>query len=157
MKKVYECIFIFDKDISQEFINEKILNHFNNVKELEHWGVRKLAFPIKKETSGYYLRFIFSATDREIDELYRLFDNENETEVLKYIFVVLDTSDTNYYESRLEFEDSLEDILDTYTENTWRDDPLTDKEIETLVKHLEHRLKFMCGTITEYEYRKLEG
>ena len=152
MKKVYECIIIFEKDISQEFINEKILNHFNNVKELEHWGVRKLAFPVKKQTSGYYLRFIFSATDREIDILNELCTNESE--ILKYIFVVLEDYGDN---SNLEFEDSLEEILDTYTENTWRDDPLTDSEIETLVKHLENRLKFMCGTITEYEYRKLEG
>jgi hypothetical protein len=55
----------------------------------------------------------------------------------------------------LEFEKSLYDILDIYTENGEYD--LDGDEIDNLVNHLRNELNLICGNITNDEYWKLEN
>ncbi len=55
----------------------------------------------------------------------------------------------------LEFEKSLYDILDIYTENGEYD--LDGDEVDNLVNHLRNELNLICGNITNDEYWKLEN
>ena len=55
----------------------------------------------------------------------------------------------------LEFEKSLYDILDIYTENGEYD--LDGEEVDNLVNHLRNELNLICGNITNDEYWKLEN
>lgn len=56
----------------------------------------------------------------------------------------------------LEFENELNTILDKYTENSWRNEPLDDDEVNNLVKHIKNMLNLKNGNITRDEYFELE-
>ena len=47
-------------------------------------------------------------------------------------------------------------ILDLYTDNDWREEPLDSDEVDRLVKHLKNQLELINGNITKEEYIKLE-
>ncbi len=40
--------------------------------ETDHWGMRDLAYPIKKHTRGYYVRLVYNAPAALIAELERI-------------------------------------------------------------------------------------
>ncbi len=56
----------------------------------------------------------------------------------------------------LEFDEELGRILDKYSENGWKDEPLDGDEVETLVEHLRNQLNYMNGNITYNEYIEME-
>ena len=62
MSRMYETIYIVKPDLADEEnkalttrINEVIANMNGEVRKLEDWGVRKLAYPIDKITRGRYM------------------------------------------------------------------------------------------------------
>lgn len=66
----YETIFILQPDLGEEEIKgitervQEVISSFNgDLKKLEDWGLRKLAYPINKFNRGryYYVRFDGSA------------------------------------------------------------------------------------------------
>ena len=62
MPRPYEVVYIFDPALDEETINSK-LSHFHNLvqangaatPQLNHWGRRTLAYPIRKRDTGYYV------------------------------------------------------------------------------------------------------
>lgn len=56
----------------------------------------------------------------------------------------------------LQFGRLLIQILDLYTDNDWREEPLDSDEVDRLVKHLKNQLELINGNITKEEYIKLE-
>ena len=54
-------------------------------------------------------------------------------------------------------EKTLIDILNTYSEFTWEEEPLDGDEVDRLVEHLRNKLNLINGNITREEYDKLEG
>jgi small subunit ribosomal protein S6 len=91
----YETIAIVDPDVSPEersslFIKcEEIINQQNGIlAELDEWGVRKLAYEIKKKLRGYYVRFDYCGNGNLVHELERFFKIEER--VLKFLTVLLD-------------------------------------------------------------------
>lgn len=80
--RIYETTFIlspqaddaaFDRQIKS--VAELITRHDGRILSEERMGIRRLAYPIKKFTQGYYARIIFEGNNnvlREVDRLYRL-------------------------------------------------------------------------------------
>jgi small subunit ribosomal protein S6 len=60
MTRQYEAVYVFDSQLEDTAINDR-LGRFHallgNVGDLQlnHWGRRQLAFPIKRRESGYYV------------------------------------------------------------------------------------------------------
>ncbi|HHW31340.1 MAG TPA: 30S ribosomal protein S6 [Clostridiaceae bacterium] len=91
MANKYEAIFIVNTELEEEGIKalvEKFKNLLETSAQLENideWGKRKLAYPIKDRSEGYYVMVEFSSDSQFPKELER---NFKITEgVLKYIIV----------------------------------------------------------------------
>lgn len=90
----YETIFIIDPDLSEEGrapVVERIVQLIpqqNGVLvEEDHWGARKLAYPIRKKQRGYYLRLDYCGNGPLVDELERFCRIDER--LLKYMTIKL--------------------------------------------------------------------
>lgn len=91
--RLYEIVYVFDGDRTEEEVTAKI-EEFNklivagggSVEAVDPWGVRQLAYPIKKHTRGFYAVAHVRATPDGLPEFERLvgFDPD----VLRYLVVV---------------------------------------------------------------------
>ena len=94
MKK-YEVMFIVKSAQDSEEIKKtseamkQIITEYNGkVAEFNELGEKKLAYPIKKEISGYYYVMVIEANNEAISELDRkAFINEN---ILRHLIIKLD-------------------------------------------------------------------
>lgn len=90
----YETIFIIDPDLSEEGrapVVERLVQLIpqqNGVLvEEDHWGSRKLAYPIRKKQRGYYLRLDYCGVGALVDELERFCRIDER--LLKYMTIKL--------------------------------------------------------------------
>ena len=90
----YETILILDPDLSEdgrapliERIGQFIPQQGGLVVEEDHWGVRKLAYDIKRKQRGYYVRFDYCGTGPLVTELERFCRIDDR--VLKFMTVQL--------------------------------------------------------------------
>ena len=101
----YETVFIMTPVLSEEQTKEAV-NKFksllkdNGAKIIheEHWGLRKLAYPIQKKTTGFYHLIEFEAEGNVINDLevnYR-----RDERILRYITVALDKHAVAYNEKK---------------------------------------------------------
>ncbi len=88
----YEQIFILRPNTTEDEINQIIENTTSIITEeggtiiyLDKWGMRKLAYPIKKEAQGYYVFCDYATTPAAISETERKFRIDDT--VLKYLTV----------------------------------------------------------------------
>lgn len=88
----YEQIYILRPSLTEEEIttviensNQIILDEGGAIIALNKWGMRKLAYPIKKEPQGYYVLADFAATPDAVAEIERKFRIDDA--VLKYLTV----------------------------------------------------------------------
>ncbi len=91
----YETIAIFDPDLSSEGrtpllerCNEIIDQHAGKVVDVDEWGVRKLAYEIKKKPRGYYVLFDYCGDGDLVQEMERFFRIDDR--VMKYMTIILD-------------------------------------------------------------------
>lgn len=68
MKKQYETVFIVTPVLSEAQVKETvkkfrdiITEHDGEIVNEEDWGLRKLAYPIQKKSTGFYQLFEFNA------------------------------------------------------------------------------------------------
>jgi len=96
----YEQIYILRSNLSEDEITAVVENTnkiitdetgaiISNVK----WGMKKLAYPIKKELQGYYVFCDFAATPAAVAEVERKFRIDDS--VLKYLSVKLSDAITD--------------------------------------------------------------
>ncbi len=90
----YEQIFILRPSLGEDEINTVIENtkqiitgEAGSIISTVKWGMKKLAYPIKKELQGYYVFSDFAATPKAIAEVERKFRIDDS--VLKYLSVKL--------------------------------------------------------------------
>jgi small subunit ribosomal protein S6 len=93
--RTYESVVIINAALEDEQIEttsarilETITTHGGEIIEAEKWGRKRLAYPIKKSKSGYYLVLRFTAPSSLIATLernYRLDEN-----VIRYLTISLD-------------------------------------------------------------------
>lgn len=79
MTRQYEVVYIFDSALEETAINEK-LDRFHGMlqapgetiaPELDRWGKRTLAYPIKKHETGYYVVAKFETAPELLPEFER--------------------------------------------------------------------------------------
>jgi small subunit ribosomal protein S6 len=91
----YETIVIVDADVSE---NDRV-SLFSRIQEIipqqqgvlikeDLWGIKKLAYEIKKKPRGFYARYDYCGMGPLVDELERFFRIDDR--VLKYLTVQLD-------------------------------------------------------------------
>ena len=92
MLNKYESIYIINPNVDADGIkglvekfNALIESEGGKVTETNEWGMKKLAYPIKKLTQGYYVLVNFEAKPEFIDELERVYKITDD--VIKFITV----------------------------------------------------------------------
>jgi small subunit ribosomal protein S6 len=88
----YETISILRPSMNEEEINTVVENSTaiitgdgGRIIDLDRWGMRKLAYPIKKEMQGFYVFCDYSATPEAVAEMERKFRIDDS--VLRYMTV----------------------------------------------------------------------
>lgn len=94
MQNNYETIVIINPTIDEAAIKgtvdkiRELISANGKVESVEEWGNKKLAYPVKKHTEGYYVLVNFSSNPEFIDELERVYNITDE--VLKHIVIKKD-------------------------------------------------------------------
>ncbi len=105
MLKNYETVFILNPVLSDEQMKDaaakfvKILtDNGSEIVNEEHWGLRKLTYPIQHKTTGFYVLVEFKAEPQLIAKL----DTEyrRDERVMRYLTTVLDKYAVEYNERR---------------------------------------------------------
>jgi len=93
----YETIFIIQPSVVEEDItaiidkSTAIIEQFDgSIVNLDHWGLKKLAYPIKKELQGYYVYAEYAGKPEAVAEVERIFKIDDR--ILK--FMTIKTQDT---------------------------------------------------------------
>lgn len=89
----YELVVIFHSALGEDAIQEK-LERFHGlvsggdaeIRVVDHWGGRRLAYPIQKQTSGYYVVTQFFGDPASLPELERIMKLDED--VLRYLIVL---------------------------------------------------------------------
>ena len=83
----YEFLLILKDEDSYQLIKDKYFKKFNiEVEKEDLWGVRKFAYPIKKQDSGYYIVLNINVKDEKIPNLMK--ELELEDNVLRSLLFV---------------------------------------------------------------------
>ncbi|MCG8470889.1 MAG: 30S ribosomal protein S6 [Desulfobacterales bacterium] len=90
----YETVFILDPDLGEEVrtqrydkVKEIITAYKGAVVEFDDWGVRKLAYDIKKKSRGHYVRLDYCGDGALVAELERNFRLDDK--FLKFMTIIL--------------------------------------------------------------------
>jgi small subunit ribosomal protein S6 len=93
--KRYETVVILDPDLSEDQrrpvfdrVGELIPQQGGQLVKFEEWGVRKLAYPIKKKPRGHYTIIDFCGGGPLVSEMERFFRIDDR--VLKFMTVLTD-------------------------------------------------------------------
>jgi len=96
MEKHYETVFILTPVLSDDQAKEAAKKFKKTVTDLggkvineENWGLKKLAYPIQKKTTGFYHLFEFNSDSSEIISQLELAYKRDER-ILRFLTVVLD-------------------------------------------------------------------
>jgi small subunit ribosomal protein S6 len=90
----YETVFILDPDLGEEVRNQRydkvkeiITAYKGTMIEFDDWGVRKLAYDIRKKTRGQYVRLDYCGDGTLVSELERNFRLDDK--FLKFMTIIL--------------------------------------------------------------------
>lgn len=90
----YETVFILDPDLGEEVRNQRydkvkeVITAFKGTLiEFDDWGVRKLAYDIRKKTRGQYIRLDYCGDGTLVSELERNFRLDDK--FLKFMTIIL--------------------------------------------------------------------
>lgn len=105
MTNQYETVFILTPVLSDEQLKEAVDRYKELLKENkceliheETWGLRKLAYPIKKKSTGFYHLFEFRADGAFIDKLELTFRRDER--ILRFLTVKLEKDAVEYSNKR---------------------------------------------------------
>ena len=98
--RLYEVVYILDPALEESAVNAKLekfhalaTSSGGEVAEVDHWGVRQLAYAIKKQRNGYYVVAQFTAAAEALPEFERLLRLDDE--VMRYLLVINEGEPTN--------------------------------------------------------------
>lgn len=90
--KDYEAMTILDANLDDEKIEAAVTKvealikkNGGTIEKIDRWGKKKLAYPIKKQTMGYYALFYFNGPEdgiKEMDRVMRISDD-----VMRHMFI----------------------------------------------------------------------
>lgn len=106
MEKRYETVFILTPVLSEDQAKEAAKKFKKTITDLggkvvheENWGLRKLAYPIQKKTTGFYHLIEFSGSGEEIINTLEITYKRDER-ILRFLTVALDKHAVAYAEKR---------------------------------------------------------
>jgi len=101
----YETVFILTPVLSDDQMKEAVKKHQDFLKESgteivheEHWGMRKLAYPIQKKSTGFYHLIEFRAEGELIADLETQLKRDER--VMRFLTVKLDKHAVAYNEKK---------------------------------------------------------
>ena len=105
MIKQYETVFIATPVLSEAQMKEAVAKYLDLIKENggevvyeQDWGLRKLAYPIQKKTTGFYHLFEFKADSQFIAKLETQYRRDER--ILRFLTFVMDKNSIAYSERR---------------------------------------------------------
>ena len=91
--RLYEIVYIFDATLDEDTVNKKLENFHplvigsdGEVMSVDHWGVRQMAYPVKKQKTGYYVVAQLRAGSDGLPEFERVL--KLDTDLMRYLVVV---------------------------------------------------------------------
>jgi small subunit ribosomal protein S6 len=106
MSKHYETVFILTPVLSEDQAKEAAKKFKKTITDLggkvvheENWGLRKLAYPIQKKTTGFYHLVEFSGSGEDIINTLEVTYKRDER-ILRFLTIGLDKHGTAYAEKR---------------------------------------------------------
>ena len=91
--RLYEIVYVFDATLDEDSVNKKlekfhplVLGKSGEVVAVDHWGVRQMAYPVKKQNSGYYVVAQVQAESDGLPEFERVL--RLDMELLRYLIVL---------------------------------------------------------------------
>ncbi len=105
MLKQYETVFIATPVLSEDQIKEAvdkyrdfITSEGGEIVYEEDWGLRKLAYPIQKKTTGFYHLFEFKADSLFIEKLETQYRRDER--IIRFLTFAMDKNSIAYAERR---------------------------------------------------------
>ena len=105
MEKRYETVFILTPVLSDDQAKEaakkfeKILTDLGaKINHRENWGLKKLAYPIQKKTTGFYHLIDYSGKGTEIAELELQFKRDER--ILRFLTIALEKHGATWADKR---------------------------------------------------------
>ncbi|MFN4853462.1 MAG: 30S ribosomal protein S6 [Bacteroidota bacterium] len=102
----YETVFILTPVLSEDQAKETVNRYKEYLKSNgvsmvhdENWGLRKLAYPINKKTSGFYVLFQYQAPATFVNEFELSFRRDER--VIRFLTVKLDKFALEYAQRRI--------------------------------------------------------
>lgn len=150
LKNEYETVIMVNLKLKRlEYIKREILDIIGslNVYSYEDLGNKKLCHDIKGENIAHYIKINFYGDNKIVKDLEELFKADNN--ILKFLTMKVKEKKES------EFSKQLYKILDIWTENSWKEEPLEEDEVNILIEILRNQLNLINGNITEEEYEKV--
>lgn len=101
----YETVFILTPVLSDDQVKEAVGKFKNVLKELganiiheENWGLKKLAYPIQKKSTGFYTLFEFEASGSAINTLEVEFKRDER--IMRFLTVKMENHHIAFAEKR---------------------------------------------------------
>jgi small subunit ribosomal protein S6 len=105
MSNQYETVFILTPVLSETQVKETVKRYLdyirNNGGEIVHeedWGLRKLAYPIQKKTTGFYHLVEFKSEGDFVDKLETQYRRDER--IIRFLTVSMDKNAIAYAEKR---------------------------------------------------------
>ncbi len=105
MQRQYETVFIMTPVLSDEQMKEAVSKFQDYLKKKgaeivydDHWGLRKMAYPIQKKSTGFYHLIEFKADTQLVKELE--VELKRDERVIRFLTMSLDKHAIAYNEKR---------------------------------------------------------
>lgn len=119
----YETVFILNPVLSKSQIEETVNNYKNFIREFEaeiiateNWGLKKLAYPINRKTSGFYHLIEYKSTGELVENLELQFRRDEK--VLRFLTVKLDRHALAWASKRREKLENKKEKVETKTSSS---------------------------------------
>jgi small subunit ribosomal protein S6 len=94
MLREYEVVYIFDATLDEDAVNAKLEGYHKlltsakgaEITAVDHWGSRQLAYPIRKQNSGYYVVTQFQTDPEALPEFERVIKLDDD--LMRYLLVL---------------------------------------------------------------------
>ena len=121
MVKQYETVFIATPVLSEEQMKETVKKYTDlltskgaEIVYENNWGMRKLAYPIRKKTTGFYYLIEFRAEGSVIADLEVAYKRDER--LLRFLTVALDKHAVAYNEKKRNAKKSAPQVSEQTTE-----------------------------------------
>ena len=101
----YETVFILTPVLSEDQAKEAVQKYESEfkafgakIKHSENWGLRKMAYPIQKKSTGFYFLVEFQAEGSVVADIELMFKRDER--VLRFLTVKMDKDHQEYAEKR---------------------------------------------------------